>query len=90
MATRITDGKKTVEITMCVWNGTGWTPDFSNDFFCIGDLRRDNERDAYIVGDVDYCIDQADDWKHSRGDFADDIPNVGNEVFVKLIEGGET
>lgn len=31
--TRLTDGKKTVEIEMMVWEGSGYTPDWSKDFF---------------------------------------------------------
>ena len=68
--TRLTDGKKTVEITMCVWNGNGYDPDFSNDFFGVGGLERDEEKDAYIVPDVDYCVDYANDWEDNKGDFA--------------------
>lgn len=32
---KMTDGKKTVEITMKVWNdfNTGYSPNWSNDFF---------------------------------------------------------
>lgn len=31
--TRLTDGKKIAEIEMMVWEGSGYTPDWSYDFF---------------------------------------------------------
>ena len=81
--TRLTDGNKTVEITMTIWNGNGWEPDWSLDFFAVGGLKYDEDAEAYLVDDVDYCVEQAEDWKHSRGDYADDVPNEDNEVFVE-------
>ncbi len=69
---RLTDGKRTVEIIMMDWDVDNWKPDWSNDFFEVGGLRHDNDLDAYIVDDVDYCIEQAQDWKNGRGDFYDE------------------
>lgn len=83
MATKLTDGKKTIKITMCKWDGNGWTPDWSADFFAVGGLPYDEERDAYRVEDLSYCIEQAEDWKASRGDYANDEPDGNNEVFVE-------
>lgn len=80
--TRLTDGKKTIEISLVIFEGNGWTPDWSNDFFSVGSLPFDEEKQAYVVEDVDYCIEQALDWKNSVGDFADDEPNENNEVYV--------
>lgn len=68
---KLTDGKRTVEITIQEWNGEEWEPDWSADFFNAGKLA-DDETGASIVEDVDYCIEQAMDWKYSRGDFADE------------------
>lgn len=72
--TRLTDGTRTVEITMQVWNGTQYSPDWSNDFFEIGSLPYDSDKNAYVVDDVDYCIDEASDWEHE---------NKYNAVFVE-------
>lgn len=86
---RLTDGKRTINIEMQVWeeNGcTGYGPDFSLDFFNAGDLPYDEEKELYIVDDVDYCIDQANDWKNSIGDFSCDVPNENNAVFIEDIE----
>ena len=77
---RLTDGNKTVEITMCVWNGSGYDPDWSEDFFSVGDLEYDEEKESRIVKDVDYCIEQAEDWKNSRGDYAEDDVNLEDKI----------
>lgn len=57
--TRLTDCNKTVTIEMVKWNGTRFDPDYSNDFFEVGQLPYDEETDTYTVQDVDYCIEQA-------------------------------
>lgn len=70
---KLYDGKKLVEITMHLWrNGEGLSPDWASDFFEAGSLVYDEERSVYLVDDVDYCLNQADDWKHREGDFAGD------------------
>lgn len=58
---KMTDGKKTVEIIMHMWDGKQYGPDMSADFF----------DGTEIVEDVDYCISQAEDWENYRGDFYD-------------------
>ena len=54
-------------------------------FFEAANLPYDEESDAYIVKDVNYCIDQAYDWQNSEGDFAEDKPNENNKVFVEEL-----
>ena len=73
---KITDSKRTVEIRMMIWQGTGYSPDWSNDFFDAGLLPYNEETDSYTVADVDYCIDAAQEW-------ADEDEN--NTVFVDEI-----
>lgn len=75
---KLTDGKRIIEIEMRVGNG----PDWSADFFTAGALQYDETKDAYIVPDLDYCIDQARDWETSQGECADDTPNPDNIVIV--------
>lgn len=82
---KLTDGKKTVEIRMMVWEDNGYSHDWSMDFFDAGCLEYDDEREVYIVKDVDYCIDQAMDWRDSKGDFSGDVPNEDNAVFVDEV-----
>lgn len=71
--TRFTDGKKTVEITMKVWEDGQYSPGWEKDFFDVGSLPYDEETDTYTVQDVDYIIDQADDWHLGIGDYQDDF-----------------
>lgn len=84
---KMTDGKKTINITMCEWQtGSGCTPDWSKDFFEAGRLPHDDEKDAYVVEDVDYCIDQANDCINHTGDFNDGEEKNENEyVFVEEV-----
>lgn len=84
---KLYDGKRAVEITMCQWNGSGYTPDWANDFFEAGGLKYDDVKDWHIVQDVQYCIDQANDCINHQGDFACDEPiNENDCVFVDEIE----
>lgn len=75
---KMTDGKKTVEITMKVWNdfNTGYSPDWSDDFFNAGILPYDEDEDFFIVDDVDYCIEQAEEWE---------AEDENNAVFVEEL-----
>lgn len=61
---KITDGNKTVNIKMHIFDTfAGLSPDWSLDFFDAGMLPYNDDTDTYSVPDVDYCIDQANDWK---------------------------
>lgn len=46
---KITDGKRTVEINIMTWNGTGYGPDWAGEYFNAGALPYDEENDAYTV-----------------------------------------
>lgn len=87
---RLYDGTKLVEIKMSNWTGTEYTPDWSQDFFEAGSLATDDEHDAYIVDDVDYCIDMANDWRNAEGDFyepdADPEEVKNRDVDVEYLE----
>lgn len=85
----LTNSKKTVNIIMKEWNGSGYGPDWSNDFFGTGVLEKiedDNYGTAYIVRDVDYCIEQAEDWKNMRGDYAEEREELSDEEISAIIE----
>ena len=58
---KLTDGKKTVEIRIQRWNGSGYDPDWSADYFNAGTLPYDEETDTYTVEDVNYCIETANE-----------------------------
>ena len=81
--TRLTDGKQTIEITMQIWTGPGYSPDWSGDFF--GPLPYDEEQEAYIVEDVDYCIEQAADWKSGIGEYNDNPDQEERAVEVTVV-----
>lgn len=68
--TRLTDGKKIAEITMRRWDGSRYGEDISGEFF--GGLTYSQDDDALLCDDLDYCIEQAQDWYDGRGDFADE------------------
>ena len=86
---KLYDNSKTVEITMREWDNRSNEAglDWSLDFFGAGGLEYDEERDAYKVEDVDYCIDMANDWKDATGDFCDDeVPEyIERQVFVEEV-----
>lgn len=71
---KMTDGSRTIEISMKVWNGSGYGPDWSKDFFDAGLLLYNEESDAYTVENVDYCVEMAKEWEEEEED---------NTVFVE-------
>lgn len=75
---KMTDGKKTVEITMKVWNDflDSYGFDFSYVFFDAGALPFTDDQETHIVSDVDYCIDSALEWE---------AENEDNQVFWDVI-----
>lgn len=70
--TRLTDNTKSVEITMSSWIGSGYTPDWSNDFFEVSGLELAEDGITYIVPNVDYCVSCAEDWGNGRWDGDED------------------
>ena len=80
--TRLTDGKNTVGISMMEWKLYGLSPDWSNDFFDVGLLpfvEDENGDHVYIVDDVQYCIEQANEW------MMEDEEN--NIVHIDILRG---
>lgn len=72
---RLIDNTKAVEISIREWDdeNTQYGPDWAADFFEVGTLKtvEDEELElAYIVNDVDYCIEQANDMVAGEGDYA--------------------
>ena len=82
---RLKDGKKAVEIDMVVWEENGYSPDWSIDFFAAA---YDEKSDYYIVPDVDYCLDQAEDWKNGLGDYDNQFGEL-REVFVYELKNAK-
>lgn len=84
---RLYDGNKTVDIQLISWNGHEWTSDWSEDFFAVGELEYNEELESYKVEDVDYCIEQANDWKLNRGDYEEDnYEEDSREVIIEELK----
>ena len=82
------DNNKAVEISIREWDeeNPGYGPDWSADFFEVGRLETVDDPDfAYIVDDVDYCIEQANDMVAGVGDFAGD-PQPNQVVDVTELD----
>lgn len=45
------------------------SPDFSNNFFAVGNLPEENG--SYLVDNVSYLVEQAENWKNYKGDYYD-------------------
>lgn len=84
----LVDKNKAVEISIREWDeeNTQYGPDWAADFFEVGNLKHVENEElelAYVVDDVDYCIEQANDMVAGVGDFAGDPqPNQ----FVDVTE----
>lgn len=87
---RLIDNNKAVEISIREWDeeNTQYGPDWAADFFEVGTLEHvdDTDPDAYIVNDVDYCIEQANDMAAGEGDFAEFGPQPNQFVDVTELD----
>lgn len=87
--TKIFDSYRGVSITMREWDNRSNTAtlDWSNDFFGGSGAEWDEERCAYHVADVAYCIEYAMDWRDCTGDFHDDevADGIERQVFVEEV-----
>ena len=86
----ITDNTKTVKISIRRWNGSNYGEDFAADYFEAAALPYDASTDAYIVPDVDYCIDMANstDPEGARtmcDEYGDIVPDEAVTVFVEDV-----
>ena len=83
---RLIDNNKVVEISIREWDEESlqWGPDWSADFFNVGGLETVDEPElAYIVDDVDCCIEYANDMVAGVGDFAGEPQH---NPFVDVME----
>jgi hypothetical protein len=57
------------------------------DFFNVSALRYDDEKDAFVVPDVAYLEEQANDWKAGAGDYADEYAGrPGHTPDDRIVE----
>lgn len=83
---RFTDREKILEIEMRTFDGTSHGQDFSGEFFSSPNLTYNEYRDAYLVDDVDYLVEQAKDWKAGRGDFFECGAGENDDYFITVYE----
>ena len=95
---RLTDGYATVTVEMKTWDEHNqcYTPDRAPEFFDVGGLSIDPSTQAYMVEDVNQCLDKARDSMLHMGDFYDGFPGTpGDTLFVdgdidlEVTEGGD-
>ena len=85
---RLIDNNKAVEISILVWDEESmqYGSDMAADFFGVGGLKTVSEPEfAYVVDDVDYCIEYANDMVSGEGDFAGD-PQPNQFVDVTVLD----
>lgn len=77
----LTDGKRTIDLCLSIWDGknyydvTSWIMEMTVPY--------DEEKEARIVPDVQYCIDYAMEWRDMCGDFYQDRFNeFGDEIII--------
>lgn len=82
---KLYDGHKRISVTMAEWSeqSRSYGPDLALEFF--SDAKYDSSHDVYVVEDVDYCAQQAEDWANLRGDFAGDelAEGISREVDIE-------
>ena len=70
---RLTDGQKTISVEMKIRiSDFEYGRDFSHEFFNVDNLRCDEKTGVYVVPDIQYCIDQVEDWMNAREKFHGD------------------
>lgn len=77
--TKLTDGRRTIGITMRILSESGYSPDMSADFFETGGLPKTEDGETCVVKDVSYCIDRAFDWAYYKGEFFNSEAEAYNE-----------
>ena len=87
---RLIDNNKVIEISLREWDEENmqYGPDWAADFFEVGNLGTVEDDEcaydpAYVVRDVDYCVEQANDMVAGEGDFAG---GPQSNLFVDVTE----
>jgi hypothetical protein len=88
MSTAFTDGITTKEITLKEWTENGWSPEWQDDFYVVGESEQNNEG-AYIVETLDDMIEQAKDMIHGRGDYESPSPDTVLFVDGEIVDSGD-
>lgn len=86
--TKFFDGKNILEITIQERTGSGYTPDWSADFFGAGRFTFNGSIDAHVINcddSLEYMIEYAEDWENCRGDFYEDEDPDGDRFVSACI-----
>lgn len=67
--TRFTDGHRVALIEMQVLHGSILSPDLSQDILADAITGFSFDHDAYLVNDLDWLVDYANDWLNFKGNF---------------------
>lgn len=67
--TRFTDGHRVALIEMQIWKDDHASPDLSQDILADAITGFSFENDAYLVNDLDWLVDYANNWLNFKGDF---------------------
>ena len=92
--TRFTDYNTILELEMRFFDDktSRWSPDWSADFYDVGNLEYDEDLDAYIVDDNQYLVEvglqwQDYTWEDDDPDMIDaELASLGTRVFDYVIE----
>lgn len=66
---KITDGRVTLDVTMCEWQNGRWTPDMSDDILAPDYIGYDEEREANIVRNTEYVKNFLEEWEKCESVF---------------------
>lgn len=101
----LVDSDRAVKISIREWDeeNTQYRPDWSADFFEVGSLQQvpdlsdcTDADDGFMVRDVDYCIEQANDMVAGVGDFAGgpqpnqfvDVTELDRSAYPRMVDDG--
>ena len=82
----ITDGRKVVEIEIrAIEDDYRKGQDITKDLILDDGYTYDRVTDMWIIGDVDFCVEQVKDMMDGKGDWADDGQILDAELTINLI-----
>lgn len=83
----ITDGRKVVEIEIRAIDNETYRrgQDITADMIVDNGWKHDEVTDMWIIGDVDFCVEQVKDMVDGKGDWLDDGPMEDVELTINPI-----
>lgn len=82
----ITDGNKVVEIEIrAMEDDYRKGQDITGDLIIDDGYKYNRDLDMWIIGDVDFCVDQVKDMVYGQGDWVDDGPMDNVELTINPI-----